>query len=371
MPIVPSRSGRIQELLGRLASGRPAERDSAVAGLRLLGARVIEPLGPFLAGASPAARLAALEVLEAIEDHAALPRILDLAQDADDAVARRAIEAASARADRRAVPVLEAILAGRGPASRRRDAALALARLQAKGAVEALDPLAARLLDEREDPGLRVAILEALQALEPPLAPATLRPLLKRLAASPEPDLAGRAAARPGPPGRTAAGRLVEQLVAPGQSPEAAARTIAAIARRGAPMIPELARALESLGPLRGRRPDAAALHARAALHEALAALDSRVALYDLRETLEARPRAVMPALLRAASRIGDASVVPALARAVADETALLDACAEALAAIVARERLRKTSAALRAVRPEHRAAFALLWERARAVRPR
>jgi hypothetical protein len=112
-------------------------------------------------------------------------------------------------------------------------------------------------------------------------------------------------------------------------------------------------------------------LRSRAWIHEALAALDSRVALYDLRETLEARPRAVMPALLRAAARVGDASVVPALARAVAEETALLDSCADALAAIVAREKLRKASAARKAVRPEHRTAFDLLWERAKAKHPR
>ena len=163
----------------------------------------------------------------------------------------------------------------------------------------------------------------------------------------------------------------MEELLAPGLSPEAAARTIAALARRGAPAIPELVRALEGLGPLRPRRADAASLRARATVHEALAALDTRVALYDLRETLEARPRAALPALLRAASRIGDASVVPALARAVAEDAALLDPCAEALAAIVARERLRRTSAALKGVREEHRAAFSLLWERAKATRPR
>ena len=223
----------------------------------------------------------------------------------------------------------------------------------------------------REDSGLRVAILEALQALEPPLAPATLRPLLKRLATSPDPDVAGRAgSAGPGRKGQAPSGaRLVERLVSPGQSPETVATTVAAIARRGAAAIPELVRALEGLGPLRGA--SAASLRARAALHEALAALDSRVALYDLREALEARPRSVLPALLRAAARIGDASVVPALARAVAEETALLDACAEALAAIVAREKLRKTGAVVKAVRPEHRTAFSLLWERAKAVRPR
>jgi hypothetical protein len=78
-----------------------------------------------------------------------------------------------------------------------------------------------------------------------------------------------------------------------------------------------------------------------------------------------------MPALLRAAGRVGDGSLVHGLARAVAEETASLDACAEALAAIVTREKLRKTSAACRSVRPDDRSAFLLLWEAARALRPR
>jgi len=94
------------------------------------------------------------------------------------------------------------------------------------------------------------------------------------------------------------------------------------------------------------------------------------VALYDLRETLETRPRAVMRALLRAAGRIGDASVVPALARVVAEDAALLDGCADALAAIVAGE----------APEDERRApsgptgasdGLDLLWERAKGARPR
>jgi hypothetical protein len=379
VPIVPSRSLRIQELLGRLASESSAERDSAVAGLTLIGARVVEPLGASLPGATRAARLAALEVLEGIGDRAAVLQILDLAGDTDDAVALRALEAAGSRPDRRAVPALAAILERPAPAARRRGAALALARLQAAGLVEALDPLAARLLDEREDAGLRVAILDSLLTLQPRPAPRTLRPLLSRLASSSDPELAARARtakdARGHPPagsrGQTVDERLLAELIEAGPSTPAAERVTAALARRGAPAIPSLQKALERLGSLRRGRTDPASLRARAAIHEALAALDSRVALYDLRETLQARPPAVMPALLRAAGRIGDASIVPVLARVVAEETALLDPCADALAAIVARERLRRTSAALRAVRPEHRTAFDLLWDRAKGMRPR
>ena len=376
MPIVPSRRGRIQDLLGRLASESPAERDSAVAGLTLLGSRVVEPLGAFLPTATRAARLAALELLERIEDRAALPRILDLAGDADDAVALRALELAGGRPDPRTVAALAALLEGPATAPRRREAAVALARLQAAGLVEALDPLAARLLDEREEASLRLAILDALLSLDPPLAPAARRPLLERLASSSDPELAARARWAADGRGRRQApgdldGRLVEDLVAPGLTREAAERTIAALARRGAPAIPALQAALERLGPLRRGRTDVASLRARAGIHEALASLDSRVALYDLRETLAARPRAVMPALLRAAARVGDASVVPALARAVAEEAALLDSCADALAAIAAREKLRRASAARKAVRPEHRTAFDLLWQTAKAKRPR
>ena len=116
---------------------------------------------------------------------------------------------------------------------------------------------------------------------------------------------------------------------------------------------------------------DAPSLRARATIHEALAALDSRVALYDLRETIESGPGAVMPALLRAAGRVGDGSLVPALARAVAKERAWLELGADTLSAIVAREKLRKTSAACKAVRPDDRNAFLLLWETAKASRPR
>jgi HEAT repeat protein len=363
VPIVPSRSRRIQQLLGRLASESAAERESGVAGLTLLGTRVVEPLGAFLPGATRAARLAALEVLERIGDRAALPRILDLVADTDETIALRALEAAGNRADPRAVPTLAAVLQGRGKGPRRRGAALALARLQAAGLVEALDPLAARLLDEGEEAGLRVAILDALLTLRPRPAPATLRPLLKRLAASSDPEL--RARAKPQARGTALDERLVVELVAPGLSDAAVERVTAALARRGAPAIPALRAALERLGPPRRGLAHGASLRARAAIHQALAALNSRVALYDLRETLASRPRAVMPALLRAAGRIGDASVVPVLAGVVAEEAELLDPCAEALAAIAAREKLRKTSSAH--VPPALRAALDTLWARAKA----
>jgi HEAT repeat protein len=362
VPIVPSRSARTQELLRRLGSSGAAERDSAVAGLTLLGTRVLLPLDAFLRTASPAARLAAVEVLERVEDPAAVPAILRLARDPDERVALRALEAAGERPGSRSIEVLGALLCAPGPIAVRQGAARALARLEAKGLVGGLEPLAERLLDEREAPRLRCVILDGLLTRQPPLAARTLQPLLKRLASSSEPELAVRARSTDG---EAIEERLADALASSGLSDEAAARTTAALARRGAVAIPPLLKALDRLGPL-GRQADVACLRARGRLHEALAALDTRVALFDLRESIGVHPRAAMTSLLRAASRIGDASVVRALARAAAEDTTLVDACAATLAAIAARERLRRTSAALKSVRPEHRAALELLWDGAR-----
>jgi hypothetical protein len=367
VPIVPSRSARTQELLGRLASSSAAERDSAVAGLTLLGSRVVAPLGAFLPAASSTARLAALDVLEAVEGRAAATAILLLARDPDDRVAARALEAAGERPDSRSVAVLAGVLSAPGPLARRQGAARALARLEATGLVGAFEPLAERLLDEREQPELRCVILDGLLTREPPLAARTLQPLLERLSSSSEPELAARARRTDA---KTVEERLAEALASPGLSDAASARTAAALVRRGAVAIPPLVGALDRLGPL-GGDPEPARLRARGRLHEALAALDTRVALFDLREAIAAHPRAAMPSLLRAASRIGDGSVVPALVRAAAEDAALVDACAATLAGIAARERLRRTSPALKSVRPEHRATLDLLWEAARRHRRR
>jgi hypothetical protein len=69
-------------------------------------------------------------------------------------------------------------------------------------------------------------------------------------------------------------------------------------------------------------------------------------------------------ALLEVAAKVGDASLAPALAALAAEAPALAPACARSFRAIVAREKLVRRSAALRVVRPEHRAALEMLWGR-------
>jgi hypothetical protein len=396
MPIVPSSARRIQELIRRLGSPRAAERDSAVAQLTLLGPRVLEALLRALPTAGSATRLAALEVLERLREPRTLPEILALAQSADPAVARRALQVLGAFPVPKATAALAKAL-GSGPLSLRHAAAHALVRLQAGGIVEATDPLLDLLMDEHEDDELRLFVLDALAALDPPLDSRALRPLLKRLRGSADATVADRAETlmareaasapkdaflslfgRPVGSGREGVERVSEALdrLKPEDasrlerelertSDPASVRLLAdALARiGGTSSIPVLGRALERLSqPEDDEQAQAARAVAKGRLHLALAARDSRIALFDLREMLQARPVRALHPLLQAAARVGDATLVPALAALVAESPALLDACAEAFEAIVRRAKLRRTSAVMKSVRPSHRAALEALW---------
>ncbi len=396
MPIVPSSARRIQELIRRLGSPRAAERESAVAQLTLLGPRVLEALLRALPTAGGAARLAALEVLERLREPRTLPEVLALAQSADTAVARRGLEVLGAFPLPKAAAGLAKAL-GAGPLPLRRAAAHALVRLQAAGMVEATDPLLDLLMDEHEDDELRLFVLDALAALDPPLDSRTLLPLLKRLRGSADATVADRAATligrgaesapqdaflallgRPVGNAREDVERVREALERLGPedaerverelertSDPASVRLLAdALARIGSTSsIPVLGRALERLSqPEDDERVQAARAVAKSRLHVALAVRDSRIALFDLREMLQARPVRALPPLLQAAARVGDATFVPALAALVAESPALLDACAEAFASIVRRAKLRRTSAVVKSVQPSHRAALEALW---------
>jgi HEAT repeats len=398
MPIVPSRARRIQELIRGLGSERAAERESAVARLTLLGPRVVEALLRALPTAGAGTRLAALEVLERLREARALPEIVALAQSADTQVAKRALEVLGSFPVAKSTAALARVLES-APVPLRRAAAHSLVRLQAAGMVEATDPLLDLLMDEREDDELRLFVLDSLAALDPPLDPRTLAPLLRRLQGSADATVADRAAALAARGRESRAGDSVAPLrerlrvEGPfaagrrGDGPEplspadlerierelertsdpASVRLLADTLGRGggASSIPVLARALERLSrPDDDERIQAARAMAKGRVHIALAALDSRLALFDLREMLQARPVRALPPLLEAAAKVGDASLVPALAGLAAESPALMDLCAGPFASIVRRARLRPTSAALKAVRPPHREALRELWER-------
>jgi len=428
MPIVPSRARQIQELLPRLENERAAVREGAVARLTLLGPRAVEPLLAALRTASTRSRLGILEVLERLRDPRALPEILALARVPEPEVARRAVELAGAYPRPRATAALARVLAG-NRSELRRPAAASLARIHAAGALEALNPLLDVLLDEDEDDQLRLDVLASLSALPSrtllPLldrlratasgalaahatalrqrrgggeaGPRDLVRKIERLvtARAAEEDAIADLVAH-GPPAlehllerlertaRASEAERIGQLLSRFGEPvterlqDAAGKSdsfiaVGVIARalgrlRAPASIPVLHRALERLDERSARSGEAAAAaKAKAEIHRTLAALGTRIALYDLREMLLARPPLAAPALLEAAAAIGEPSLAPALAALAHDEPALLDDCAAAFSAIAAREKLRRTSAPLRAVKPEHRDALGRLWSRHRA----
>lgn len=389
MPILPSRSREIHALVVRLSSARPAEREAAVARLTLLGPRALPAVLAALPGSSPELRLSVLDLLERTGDPRARAEVMALCRDPDGEVARRALALLPGYADAKAVATAVRVL-GSAPADRRRAAVHALCALHGRGLVEAMEPLLDVILDEEEDEDLRRDAFASLSAVDPQ-AVAALR---KRLARGR--GLLARAAARspaqepPTPPGVAAllerlesvalrgdeAVRIARDLEAAGASALPAlhevleratgARPLGVLAEviarlRSPTSIPVLSRALKRLRDFPLRAGGEARAEAIARVHLALAALDSRIALFDLRERLLAEPLLAAATLLQAAERIGDASLVPALARIHAMERTLRAQAAAAFAAIVARERLRPRSAA-RGVRPDDREALHALW---------
>jgi HEAT repeat protein len=329
MPIVPSKASETKALIAALDDRRPARREAALARLTLLGERSLPYAVEALRSPSPLVRMGALSMLERAGTNRALPHALPLLADADEAVAARAAQVAASHLDPRTVKALRKALRTRGPEVARA-AAEALVRLFDLGLVEALEPLLDALFDEGAVDEVRLVALGVVARLPAEES----APLLTRLAGTTSRRMSRAVASHRGPP--------------PSDH---------------APSIPALHREIERLSAAgSGQTEPGAAAAAKADVHLALARLDSRIALYDLREMLEARPVRSAGVLLQAAGLIGDKSLVATLARLAAEEPGLLEPCAEAFGAIVRRSSLRRTSASMRVVKAAHQPALARLW---------
>lgn len=423
MPIVPSRAREIERLIADLESAQAAERQSATARLTLVGERAVDAILRALPRASVRALLCLLDVLEELTPARARDPLLGLFGHPAPEVATRAIVVSARYPQTDVVHAVCAVLQASPPRPlpQRRAAVTALGRLHAAGQIEALGPLVDLLLDESLADTLRLSALAALRRLSKrdlqdivrpltttrstPLAnelralglatgPGPLEPeaLIRRLETTPpdeEPDLLA-ALRQSGPAAATA---LIERLE---RAPEASAilrlgRALAslgdvalspaheALAHTESPLVARiLAGALSQIGALASlpvihdalrrvaasRTPgeDPAWIEARAHLHLALASFGTRLALYDLREMLEARPFLGGATLLRAAAAVGDVSLLAPLVALAHDTPEWASACRETLTALVRRERLRRDARLLRRVRPEHQAVLEDLW---------
>jgi hypothetical protein len=324
LAIRASSSKEVDALIADLGAGSAVARETAMARLTLLGARAVERLIAAAASADRAdARAAAWRTLEAIGDARALGPALALlgAPDGDPSVGVAA-------------------------------AGVARAHLRGPRGAGALDRLAAVLLDRGRHETIRLAALRALRDLDP----ATIAPILTSLAGDPSDTICAEAALTT----RAAAGlehpaALVRRAAESGL-PDDPAALRQALSRSGdAVPLPLLLKIVERVREREASEPRGARDEwrlARAAAHVALASRGSRLAVYDLRESLDAAAAPLPVEFLTALSMVGDASCVEPIAgaHAKAQDAWWREHLARAFRDIVARERLTKRHAAIRRV---------------------
>ena len=342
MPIKTSSAPHIDALVGDLGSAHEATRDAAVARLSVLGARATNRLLSLISSdGDPTARAAALRVLEGADDSRALDSMLN---------------AVDAQADIVAVAAIAAVRTFlRGP--------------RGASVVERLTRVA---LDGSRGDDARVAALDALSGLEP----TTIAPLLTALRDDPR-DVVRRAAS--GAPTPTASARIAR--AATQELPDTPRELIDALASAASTAsIPALLQVIERV---RHREVDAppqervAWAHARGRVHVELASRGSRVALYDLRETLNASTGPLAVDFLSALSMAGDGSCLEAIADAYARSTAAgignerwwRDHLAEVFRAIVEREGITRRQSVVKRIERRMKPTFDELWS-GRAGKP-
>jgi HEAT repeats len=315
--VIKASSGReIETLVADLASDAAVTRDVAVARLTVIGARAVERLIALAtqATAPASARAAAFRSLEGIAATRALEPALRAFADPDPDVAIAALNTARAF-------------------------------LRTPRGVEALDQVTAVAVDRSRPAPVRVAAIHALSEL----SRETVKPLLTALRDDPDPDVANALAT----PGRRAPMDPVRLLqdAAGGVLPPDAATLRRALATSSSDLpVSALQQLVERVRLHEGSETTARSgewMAARAAAHLALAHRGSRIALYDLRETLESARRPVAVEFLAALTAIGDATCLEALAAAYAHASDALPAddwwprhVADTFRAIVQRERI-------------------------------
>lgn len=320
MTIRPSSSAEIRQLIAALGGADDVERETAVARLAVIGPRAVEHLLQEFSASSGRARAGMLRALEAAAD----PRTLPLA--------RASLQDGSAAVQAAAIAVLRALLSSpRSETSR-----------------DALDALVAVALDPARAAIVRVAAYEALRDL-----PGALRdPIREALAADPDPDVRARVAgAAPRAADATWPDAVAGRLPA---SPAALKTALAA--QRSTARLTDLQRLVDHLRSQEQRETDRARREEwralRGSVHQALAARNSRLALYDLRDSVLDADRLPVT-FLAALEEVGDASCLEPLAAAYdgssrSSDTWWREHVATAFRAIVQREGLTRRHAAVK-----------------------
>lgn len=330
-------------LIDALLEGDEIARETAAARLAIRGNAAVRSLVTALADASPDGQVRILGLLERIGAPSALIPASRLLRHDDPDVAIAAVNAV-------AVHVISP-----------RD----------RIATQAVDKLTALALDATRDDRVRAASLDALAPLEETVT----APLRARLAddASPvvrEKALEEPAMPRPAPAAPPDLARLVEDA-AGGTLPNAPDTLRRHLAREaGRTPLTTLHRLIVTLREREATEQDdehrAGWLLCRATAHQALASRGSRLAIYDLRETIAQLGQRVPVGFLAALTEVGDASCIDTLASAwtATDDSWFRQRLEAAFLAVVARERITKRHAAAKRMASHWPEAFQAMWGR-------
>jgi hypothetical protein len=320
MTIRASHAAEILSLVGALGSGDEVRRESAIARLAIIGERAVDRLIETYGTADRATRIAILRTAEAIAD----PRVVFIATEALGAGGDLAVSGAS---------TLRALLEAPNEAA----------------AARALDALVATALDRGAERRVRVAAFDALSELPPSVR----EPIAEALRDDPDRALHQQA---------TEVSREAAAVDAAWQDAleerlpdDPAVLREAVKVRAGAAALGSLQKLVDAV---RLREAQAGVDRAgewqqvRGAIHQALALRGSRVAVYDLRETLETASAALPATFMAALHVVGDESCLEPIATAwdaSADEVWRHQLQA-AFNAIVGREKLTRRSPVLKRI---------------------
>lgn len=332
MPIKKSSAPQIQRLIDDLRTTDGVRREAAVARLAVIGARVVPQVLAVVDSTEPLPiRVAAMRALEGLED-------------------QRVLEAANTRLDE------SADLAG--------SALAVLKSLLPTGlGAAALDSLTAAALDGQRPEALRLSVLDALADMPK----RTLRPIWTRLLKDPSAAIRQRVGSPPpAPPAGPAASSAgpIDSLdsAASGATLDPASVRRALSAGGSTAPFPTLHRLIQVIREREGGLKDRVArvqwTIVRGSVHHQLASRGSRVALYDVRESLEQTDTPLPVEFLATLAEIGDRSCVEPLAQAYARSAKLKATGTEwwrqhllsTLRTIVSRERLTKRHAVIKRV---------------------
>jgi len=312
----------IFRLIAELSSTDVLRRETAVARLAIAGSRATLQLVAVArdAGAAPGARVAAFAALEA---SAAVPSV----------VAAATVAAGSDQEDVGVAAI---------------DCLARAAHGEGSGSTAAFDQLASIALDGTAGVPQRLAALGGLDGLPE----RHVKPVFDALRADPASRVVARVL-------RRQAGLLLplDELVERGLPDDPA--LLAAVVREEADetrlaVLRRLVDAIRAKEQQRGEEARGRWMAVRGQVHQHLAARGSRIAMYDLRETLERLRGPVPVGFLAAAAAIGDAGCLEPIARAwlkaPGQERWWRDHLAEAFGAIVRREGISRRHARLRAL---------------------